>query len=72
MIAAGRGSILRTIRENIRAWDAITGKLVWNFHVIPQPGEPNHEDWTGDTWQDRSGANTFAIACRTVVWWRPW
>ena len=40
-------------RGDIRAWDAVTGKLVWDFHVIPQPGEPNHEDWTGDTWMDR-------------------
>ena len=47
-------------RGDIRAWDAITGKLVWDFHVIPQPGEPNHEDWTGDTWRDRSGANTWS------------
>ena len=47
-------------RGDIRAWDAVTGKLVWSFHVIPQPGEPNHDDWTGDTWQDRSGANTWS------------
>jgi len=47
-------------RGDIRAWDAITGKLVWSFHVIPQPGEPNHEDWTGDTWKDRSGANVWS------------
>jgi glucose dehydrogenase len=47
-------------RGDIRAWDAITGKLVWSFHVIPQPGEPNHEDWTADSWKDRSGANVWA------------
>jgi glucose dehydrogenase len=47
-------------RGDIRAWDAITGKLVWSFHVIPQPGEPNHEDWTGDSWKDRSGANVWS------------
>jgi glucose dehydrogenase len=47
-------------RGDIRAWDAVTGKLVWSFHVIPQPGEPNHDDWTGDTWQDRSGGNTWS------------
>src|SRR5438876_8052030 len=47
-------------RGDIRAWDAITGKLVWSFHVIPQPGEPNHEDWIGDTWKDRSGANVWS------------
>jgi glucose dehydrogenase len=47
-------------RGDIRAWDAITGQLVWSFHVIPMPGEPNHEDWTGDTWKDRSGANVWS------------
>jgi len=47
-------------RGDIRAWDAITGKLVWSFHVIPLPGEPNHEDWTGDAWKDRSGANVWS------------
>jgi quinoprotein glucose dehydrogenase len=47
-------------RGDIRAWDAITGKLVWSFHVIPQPGEPNHEDWPGDAWKDRSGANVWS------------
>jgi glucose dehydrogenase len=28
---------------DVRAWDVRTGKLVWTFHAIPQPGEPNHE-----------------------------
>jgi quinoprotein glucose dehydrogenase len=47
-------------RGDIRAFDAITGKLVWTFHVIPQPGEPNHETWIGDTWKDRSGCNVWS------------
>ena len=47
-------------RGDIRAWDAITGKLVWEFHTIPQPGEPNHEDWSGDTWKNRSGCNVWS------------
>src|SRR2546430_6794080 len=47
-------------RGDIRAWDAITGKLVWTFHTIPQPGEPGHEEWTGDTWKDRSGCNVWS------------
>jgi glucose dehydrogenase len=47
-------------RGDIRAWDAVTGQLVWSFHTIPQPGEPNHEDWTGDTWKDRSGCNVWS------------
>ncbi len=51
-------------RGDIRAFDARTGRLVWTFHVIPQPGEPNHESWKGDDWRDVTGANvwsTFAL-----------
>ena len=47
-------------RGDIRGWDAVTGKLVWDFHTVPQPGEANHEDWTGDTWKDRSGCNVWS------------
>ena len=46
-------------RGDIRAWDAVTGKLVWSFHTVPQPGEPFHDEWTGDTWKDRSGCNVW-------------
>ena len=47
-------------RGDIRAFDAITGKLVWTFHVIPHPGEPGHETWTGTDWKDRSGCNVWS------------
>jgi quinoprotein glucose dehydrogenase len=46
---------------DIRAWDIHNGKLVWTFHTIPRPGEPNHETWQEDQWQDRSGANTWGF-----------
>jgi quinoprotein glucose dehydrogenase len=42
-----------------RGWDAKTGKLLWRFHSVPQPGEPNHEAWQGDEWKNRGGANTW-------------
>jgi quinoprotein glucose dehydrogenase len=44
---------------DIRGWDMRTGKLLWTFHTIPRPGEPNHETWREDQWQDRSGANAW-------------
>jgi quinoprotein glucose dehydrogenase len=47
-------------RGDIRAFDAVTGALVWTFHVIPQPGEPGHETWVGDDWKDRSGCNVWS------------
>jgi len=45
----------------VRAFDVLTGKLVWTFHTIPRPGERGHETWQGDSWRDRSGANAWSI-----------
>jgi glucose dehydrogenase len=46
---------------DIRAWDIYTGKLAWTFHTIPRPGEPNHDAWQEDQWEDRSGANAWGL-----------
>ena len=45
----------------VRAWDVLTGDLVWEFHTVPRPGEPGNETWEGDSWKDRSGANAWSI-----------
>ncbi|GAC1433798.1 MAG: PQQ-dependent methanol/ethanol family dehydrogenase [Candidatus Velthaea sp.] len=39
----------------ITAFDAKTGKRVWEWKTIPGPGEPGHETWAGDSWK-RGGA----------------
>ena len=46
-------------RGDVRAWDARSGKLVWTFHTVPQPGEPNFGTWEGDSWKNRSGNNVW-------------
>jgi quinoprotein glucose dehydrogenase len=46
---------------DIRAFDAHTGKLVWQFHVVPRPGEFGHDTWEGDSWKDRAGINAWSI-----------
>ena len=47
-------------RGDVRAWDARTGRLVWTFHTVPQPGEPNNETYNADDWRDVSGANVWS------------
>jgi quinoprotein glucose dehydrogenase len=44
---------------DVRAWDAVTGKLVWRFHTIPLPGEKYHDTWEGDSWKQRTGVNIW-------------
>jgi quinoprotein glucose dehydrogenase len=42
-----------------RAYDAVTGKKLWQFHTVPQPGEVGHETWLDDGWKGRSGTNMW-------------
>ncbi|HXU20264.1 MAG TPA: pyrroloquinoline quinone-dependent dehydrogenase [Verrucomicrobiae bacterium] len=44
-----------------RAYDARTGKKLWTFHTIPQPGEIGHDTWGDDSWQGRGGTNVWSI-----------
>jgi alcohol dehydrogenase (cytochrome c) len=37
-------------RGQIAAFDAKTGRELWRFHTIPEPGEPGNETWSGDSW----------------------
>jgi quinoprotein glucose dehydrogenase len=46
---------------DVRAFDVQTGKLVWRFHVVPQPGELGHDTWEGDSWKKRGGTNAWSI-----------
>ena len=45
---------------DIRAYNVLTGKLTWTFHVIPHPGEPGYETWPRDAWQHIGGANAWS------------
>jgi len=45
---------------HIRGFDAVTGKLKWIFHTIPQPGEEGYETWPKDAYKKFGGANCWA------------
>lgn len=36
-----------SVREDIRGFDARTGRLLWTFHVIPEEGEFGADTWGG-------------------------
>lgn len=44
----------------IRAFDVKTGKLVWTFHTIPEPGEYGFETWEPRPNEDIGGVNCWA------------
>jgi quinoprotein glucose dehydrogenase len=42
------------------AIDVKTGEIVWRFHAVPQPGEPNFSTW-GERWKDRGGPAIWGL-----------
>jgi quinoprotein glucose dehydrogenase len=49
---AGDGGVKREAApEDVRGFDARTGRLLWTFHVVPHPGEPGNETWGEDSWK---------------------
>ncbi len=44
---------------DIRAYDVVSGKLVWTFHTIPRPGEFGYDTWPKDAWRYAGGTNAW-------------
>jgi quinoprotein glucose dehydrogenase len=45
---------------DIRGYDARTGRLLWTFHMIPEPGEFGNETWLEDSWAYTGNASVWA------------
>jgi len=37
--------------EDVRGFDAQSGKLLWTFHVVPRPGEFGIDTWGNESWK---------------------
>jgi quinoprotein glucose dehydrogenase len=48
----------------IRGFDVRTGKRLWTFHTIPQPGEFGNDTWLNDSWSYRQRDGLVAVLCR--------
>jgi quinoprotein glucose dehydrogenase len=44
---------------DLRAFDVLTGKLVWTFHTVPHPGEMGYDTWPPNAWKYIGGTNTW-------------
>jgi glucose dehydrogenase len=45
---------------DVRAFSARTGRQVWTFHTIPQPGEFGNDTWQNDSWAYTGHTNVWA------------
>lgn len=55
----GEGAVVGPPGDPI-AIDVKTGRQVWRFHAVPQPGERNFGTW-GDGWRDRGGPAIWGL-----------
>jgi quinoprotein glucose dehydrogenase len=46
---------------DVRGFDVRTGKLVWTFRSVPEPGEAGNETWENDSWKTTGGTNTWSL-----------
>ncbi len=44
---------------DLRAFDVVTGKLVWQFHTVPHPGEMGYDTWPKDAYKYVGGTNNW-------------
>lgn len=45
---------------HIRAYNVVSGKLVWTFHTIPHPGEYGYETWPKNAYKYVGGVNVWS------------
>jgi len=48
------------VKGYVRGFDVRTGKRLWIFHTIPQPGEFGNDTWLNDSWSYTGNAGNWA------------
>jgi quinoprotein glucose dehydrogenase len=59
LLGSAPGESYLSAPGHLRAYDVVSGKLVWTFHTIPQPGEYGYETWPKEAYRYVGGANTW-------------
>ena len=54
----------RNVKGYVRGFDVRTGKRLWIFHTIPQPGEFGNDTWENDSWSYTGNAGVWAQITR--------
>jgi quinoprotein glucose dehydrogenase len=59
-LPGGTPKTKENVKGYVRGFDARTGKRLWIFHSIPQPGEFGNETWENDSWSYTGNTGTWA------------
>jgi len=60
------------VRGSVIAFDALTGKRIWQTYTVPAPNQPGGQTWTGDAYKRGGGTiwitGVFDPASNTTYW----
>lgn len=59
LLGSATGEEYESPPGDLRAYNVVTGKLVWTFHTVPHPGEMGYETWPKDAWKYIGGTNDW-------------
>ncbi|SEK29902.1 outer membrane protein assembly factor BamB family protein [Parapedobacter koreensis] len=59
LLGSAPGENLFSGPGHLRAYNVITGELVWVFHTIPHPGEYGYDTWPEEAYKYVGGTNTW-------------
>ena len=59
IMGSAAGEAWVTPPGDIRAYDVVTGKRVWQFHTVPEPGEFGYDTWPKEAYKYVGGANNW-------------
>src|SRR5438105_3474334 len=59
-LPGGTPKTKENVKGYVRGFDVRTGKRLWIFHTIPQPGEFGNETWENDSWSYTGNTGNWA------------
>ncbi len=59
ILGSGTGEEYESPPGDLRAFNVVTGQMVWTFHTVPHPGEPGYDTWPPGAWKYIGGTNTW-------------
>jgi quinoprotein glucose dehydrogenase len=59
LLGSAPGEAYFSAPGDLRAYDVVTGRKVWQFHTVPHPGEFGYETWPKDAYKYIGGTNTW-------------
>ena len=59
ILGSAPGEMYGSPPGDLRAYNVLTGKLVWQFHTVPHPGEYGYDTWPKDAWKYMGGNNAW-------------